>query len=439
MRLYSTAEPPLKWPRVVPAGWFVLVVVGSGFILYVQDVAGGVQIPVQSVARMGLLALVVGTLAFAGREKDFLDARLRAPLTLFTAGIAVSLLYSTLRSESVSDALGEFSFMYSIGIFLILFLFVPVVARFGPAFRVFCGAAVLFGMLQALRQDLFLPDSFLDRFGIVFQTFVNERVRVLSFFASPPRFAELLVLIGALLQHSLIVGKRRWLTLPCYLVVVWVLYNTFSRSGYVLFFSTLTLQIVLMRRYFLSRDAHGALRLYAVVAGTGAGLVLLLAGRLPFDSSVADTTSLAARQGHWGTLIDQFQALSAVDVIFGTGTAARYSFLSSEYFVVDNAVLAMLLYGGVIGMLTFLWLFVRVFTIAAATTPRDSSRWDALLAFYASLLVEGMFVDNHNTIFIVQFALLGMLVLDRIQSQCQFKSTSAQGGPARHTFLASSL
>ena len=414
MNLRPAADRALRWPRVVPAGWFVLTVVGSGLILYVQIVLGGAQVPVQSLARVGLVGVAIGCWAFAVREKDFLDPRLRAPLVAFVVVTAASLLYSAFRSQALGDALGEFGFMYSIGIFLSLYLLIPVVARFGQGFRLFCASAVAFGFLQAMRQDLFLPQSFLERFGIVFQTFVNERVRVLGFFASPPRFAELLVLVCALLQHSLITGKRRWLTMSAYLVTLWVLYNTFSRSGYVLFLSTLAIQLILMRRQFFGSDSGAVARFYALIAGAGAGLALLVAGRFPLDSSVTDTTSFAARQGHWSSLIDQLRGLGAFEVVLGTGTAARYSFLSSEYFVVDNVVLAMFLYGGVLGVLTFLWLFIRIFSVAAVTAPRDRSRWDALLAFYVSLLVEGMFVDNHNTIFIVQFALLGMLAHDRI-------------------------
>lgn len=98
--------------------------------------------------------------------------------------------------------------------------------------------------------------------------------------------------------------------------------------------------------------------------------------------------------------------------------SAHYSVLSSQYFVLDNVALAILLYSGVAGLLIFLYLYYRVFRESMKMrSVGGTDRWTPLLAFYLCLLVEGMFVDNHNTIFLVQFAILGMITWDRLASK----------------------
>jgi hypothetical protein len=408
-------ERRLRWPHVVPAGWFVLVVVAGGLITYLQESLGGVQIPVQSAARALLVAEVLIALAVSHRASRALPPSLSFPLGLFILSAVVALAAAAGRGTPTSDAVGAFMFMYGTGVLLAVFLIAPVSVRLGLAFRAFCVVAVGFGLLQTYKQDLLLPVAFRDRFGIVYERFVNENVRVLSFFASPPRFAELLVLIAAFIQHGFITGRRRGpASVLGYLLVVFVLYNTFSRSGYVLFLSTLIVQMFLMRRKFLGSDGASRVRLYMVLVLLCGGMAMLVSGRLPFDSSVVDTTSFTARQGHWSLLYQQAQGLSVSELFVGTGTSARFSVLSNDYFVVDNILLAVLLYSGLFGLLCFLFLFARIAREGVRAIGGGEARWEAILAFYISLLVEGMFVDNHNTIFTVQFALIGMLVWNRL-------------------------
>ena len=82
--------------------------------------------------------------------------------------------------------------------------------------------------------------------------------------------------------------------------------------------------------------------------------------------------------------------------------------------------LAILLYSGVAGLLIFLYLYYRIFREGMRMrSVGGADRWIPIMAFYPCLLLEGMFVDNHNTIFLVQFAILGMITGSRLVSRQQ--------------------
>jgi hypothetical protein len=407
----------MRWPYVVPAGWFVLVVLASGLLALIQSTVGGDQVPLQTGARLVLLGLVLVAMAATSRRTSDAKEPLALPVGLFILTAVLSFIGALFGAPSVQEAVDSFLFMYGIGILLLVFLLAPVVVRPSWAFGAFCAAALGFGLLQTLRQDLLLPPAFRAKFGIVYDTFINENIRVLSFFASPPRFAELLVFMASYVQHGLLTGRRRNpVSIVVYITILFVLYNTFSRSGYILFVSTLLLQLCMTRKQVNGGGKHSAVfRLYAVIAAVGMGLVALIARRVPSDLSIVDATSLEARQGHWAVLIAQLREGGATDVLIGTGKSAHFSVLSPEYFVVDNLLLAIYLYSGLIGLIAFAYLYVRIFREGLQMRAKgDHARWDPILAFYVCLLAEGLFVDNHNTVFITQFVILGMMAWDRL-------------------------
>jgi hypothetical protein len=426
----------LRWPYVAPAGWFVLVVVAGGLITYIQVTVSSIGIPVQIGVRVLLVALALVAAVASGMLGASVIGSLTVPLVLFVASALSAFMLALLRQPESGDAVESFVFMYSIGLLLALYVLAPVVVRLGLLFKVFCAASVGFGLLQAVMQNLLLPRAYLDQFGIVYDHFVNNHVRVVGFFASPPRFAELLVLIASYVQYGILSGRKRGpLMFLSYGMILFVLYNTFSRSGYLLFLATLTVQLALLESHVLrERRSSGALRLYLVFACLATAMGLLVTGRLPFDASIFDVTSLDARQGHWTRWLRHFQSEGTLDLIFGSGKSVHYSVLSSQYFVLDNVALAVLLYGGVAGLLIFLYLYYRVFREALKMRSLgDADRWIPILAFYPCLLLEGMFVDNHNTIFLVQFAMLGMIVWDRLISRRNGVVSEEQVRHSKHT------
>jgi O-antigen ligase len=120
--------------------------------------------------------------------------------------------------------------------------------------------------------------------------------------------------------------------------------------------------------------------------------------------------------------------------MLGTGTSARYSVLSSNYFVLDNVGLAIFLYSGLIGLLLFLLLYAQILWEAMRSRRTGGMpRWDPMIAFFACLLIEGMFVDNHNTIFVAMFAMMGMLTRDRLALDDTAHSREMGEQPVRRT------
>lgn len=399
-------------PNVVSGDWLLLVIASGGFLAVLQAALGLEWVPVQTGARLLFVALAVLASIAARSRVAGVRAVPAVPLVLFT----LSAVMPVVLTWSGSGSMDSFMFMNGTASILILFALVPIVVRPSRLFKLFCVAAAAFGLLQIWVQDLLLPDVFIQQFGIAYQDFVNGRVRALSFFASAPRFAELLVLLAAYLQHALFRRQLQLWRLLSYGAVLFALYNTYSRSGYVLFLGTLLAQLWFARMSSTRRrtwNLDDALLVLGTVCGV---LVLLSFDRLPVEMAIFDATSWHARQLHWETALSGLGTQDLPALLFGTGRSAHFSRLSPEYFVVDNLFLAVFLYSGVFGLVTFMWLVTAVLRRATEVVGLGgASRWHPVLAFSVALLVEGMFVDNHNTVYVTQFAVLGMLTWDLLQ------------------------
>ena len=98
-----------------------------------------------------------------------------------------------------------------------------------------------------------------------------------------------------------------------------------------------------------------------------------------------------------------------IDTLFGTGSSAYHSFLSSGYSVVDNVYLAYFLYAGVVGVLAFVALCSGIIRMLSRLGIREPlGPWIPLLSFFGGLLVEGFFVDSHNTVVLTAMVAVGM-------------------------------
>jgi len=402
------------WPNAVSGDWLLLVIVSGGLVAVFQAALGLEWVPVQTGARLLFVALTV--LAFVGvlRRMGGVQTVPAVPLALFSLSAVMPLALAW----SDSGSMDSFLFMNGTASILMLFALVPIVVRPARLFKIFCVTAAAFGLLQIWMQDLLVPDPFIQQFGIAYQDFVNGRVRALSFFASAPRFAELLVFLAAYLQHALFRRQFQLWRLLSYGAVLVALYNTYSRSGYVLFLATMLAQLWFARVSGTRRRAWNLVDALLVL-GTACGvLILLTMDRLPVEVAIFDATSWQARQLHWESVLSGLETEDLPALLFGTGRSAHFSRLSPEYFVVDNLFLAVFLYSGFFGLATFVWLVWAVLRRGAlAVSVGGASRWHPVLAFSVALLVEGMFVDNHNTVFITQFAVLGMLTCDLLQAR----------------------
>lgn len=397
-----------RFPFAVPVGWFVMVVVAAGLLLYVQEAAQASAIPVQTGARIALVGLIaVAILGPASRATSIGPAR--SALAFFASSACVTLAIQVL-SRPASDALANFLFLYGSGIFLAAALFVPLTIPRLHGFGTFAALATVFALWQVVHQNLNLPPTYLHRFGITFVDFVNGRLRAVSFFASPPRCAELLVFVLAVFNDVILNERRHRLAcLAAYPAVVFALYNTYSRSGFLLLLACSIGQLVLSpRRRGMSTRARNA-RIMLICGLLVVGSIVVIGGLIPRDLAVTNGQSLVARQGHWHVLLDDLRSADIGRLLFGGGQAARFAFGTPQYFVIDNVYLAFLLYSGVVGLLAVVYLMFRLLKISAHIETR---RVRVLRAFCIGLLAEGVFVDNHNTLFVALLALLGMTTFD---------------------------
>lgn len=398
----------MNWPKSVSATWFIMMILAGGAIVIVQEFTGVSQVPVQLAGRFALIGIAL--VAALSHHRSPLPGVPRLAISLFCVAMFGEAALSLVRGQPSSEVYNSFQFMNGIGAFLALSLLLPIIVRPGLTFKLIAASAVAFGLAQVLAQDLLVPEGYREQYGIVWDHFVNGQVRSSSFFASPPRFAELLAILAGFLQFWIFTGERRLLVkIAGYLVVLFVLFNTFSRSGYILWIVLSVIQVICVAVSGTLARRVGSLKILIVLALLCLLAAVALSGAVPLDSSVSDTASFTARQGHWDELFDKFNSAGVIDTLLGTGNSAYHSFLSSDYFVVDNVYLAYFLYAGVVGVLAFIALCGGIIRMLLRLCSREPhGPWIPLLSFFGGMLVEGFFVDNHNTVMLAAMVAVGM-------------------------------
>ena len=401
---------PKRLPNSV--GWFVLAVVGGGFIGYLLDVTVGQSYGIEIVFRLILALQLICSIILCQNNAAPLRGMLNLSILLFGASILIPFSFSALRGADLELSFRTFYFMFGVGVFLLFFPFVPFQMAIGKRFKILAGICLVFGLMQWATQDILLSARLQQELGLEYAVFSNGKLRVVSFFSSAPRFAEFLVLVCCYVFYFLMTRfKSPILWLPIYGIAFWLLFNTYSRSGYILWVFATLLTLAFCRRALFSNRTPLAFAVSVSALTIGlVGLVLLIgAGHLD-RLDISNPASLTARFGHWTGLQDKISTFGVFQILFGSGEAALYSRSELEYLVVDNVLIAFLLYGGLFGLMAFLLLFFAILRNGLIVAKRHSQlNLYPLLAFYLGLLFEGQFVDNHNTIFLTQFSILAFI------------------------------
>ncbi len=403
---FSHANAPRT--RLVPATWLVTVILASGLLYIIQDATGSQAVPVL----LGAAAILVlmAAVSFLGGARPVVPRGVALAILFFVVSAVLATVVAA-AGGATDDLAASFTFMYGIGILIGAALVAPISVRRSLVLTFFLAGAILFGLVQVMAGSLLVPQSYREEYGIVFETFVNGGLRVSSIFASPPRFAEVLVYAILHLVYFLLSWDRCRLFLMVGIVVsLFVLYHTYSRSGYVLLLGGLLLLLLLVRARGprVVRDRQN----WAVptIAGAAASVVLAVgAASFDVDSSLADSTSMGARIGNWQSLLSFFRQLGTLQLLFGTGRSAHYSFLNQGYFVVDNLYLSIFLYGGLLGMTAFALMATALAREGLQRAYERPERWLPFLAMSGASLLEGFFVDNHNTVFLLGFVAVGLI------------------------------
>lgn len=416
--------------RPSSVSWFVFVLGGSSAITLLQLLAVGTRGPLTLAFQAALLFqafLLLLRRPFQVKTPPGIVAAILAML----GGAFIAVAHAEIVGAPGEDLGTSFLFMYSTGLAMIIFLAGPVIVRLTLVLRVFIGAAFIFGCFQAVSDSLLLPSSFKTYFGILYERFVNGRIRVLSFFPSAPRFAELIVFVLTYIAFGVMRGQRRRASRTVVgLLLLLLLYNTFSRSGYLFFVTALFFLLIQGHSELSTRsDGRPAIKYYLVLLGLACGGFYLAFSRTVEDLSVGDTTSLQARLFHWTELKSQFDASGGSAYLLGTGRSAHANILESGYFAVDNVFYAVAFFGGVVGLTTFLWLYWR--TLRALRQARvNDPELIPLVALLSALPVEGLFLDNHNTMLLAIFVAIGVLNQHAHHAQKRVPITTASRDPS---------
>lgn len=410
------------WPAVLPVSLFCVVVIFGGLLQLALDLTG-LAVPIQALARVALLAGAIPVLVVAKKYQQELapvGVRLGAVMVFYSAVIAF--LKDYFESSNLGDPAADFIFMYGIGALLLLVALVPLSARFRVAFFLLSALSIAFGLFQLGTQDLHLPLNYLESLGIVYENFVNNRVRVVSFFRSAPRFAEFLTILSLFVLAQIVrppfekTVRWRVALIVTYGLLVVLLFNTYSRAGYILFVASSIFMLYLVRRPSRRGQQSRIPALFFVLTAAGVGIVLAVLDKLPVDRAIFDMTSYRSRQSSWSVLTEQISNGSIVDLVFGLGDTARFARGDSRYYIIDNLTLALVLYGGLFALLCTAFLTVAVVRFAFSVRRLHGPVVEPWIAFLPCLWLEGFFVDNHNTLFIALLAMIGMVSAARRRS-----------------------
>jgi len=108
--------------------------------------------------------------------------------------------------------------------------------------------------------------------------------------------------------------------------------------------------------------------------------------------------SLIDRMRHW---LETIYLLNTHKYgwILGTGLLPNKFFaeyLGVEKFLVDNTYLIFILYGGIVGLVVMLLLFIKIFSITVKYAQVSNNLfWKSLAAYYFSVPTGMVFTDQH--------------------------------------------
>jgi hypothetical protein len=393
--------------RGYSVSWFALAVVFSSAILLLQILAGLDAIPATTLFQ-GLLFLQLLAILTSSRRPAYGPGSVAVLLLLGTS--VAALVHASIAETNTENLARSYLFMYSLGLASAVYVAGPAHVRLTKPMRGAIAAAIAFGVAQAVFDDLLLPQAFKDHYGIVYERFVNDRVRVLSVFPSAPRFAELLALvivtsIGALLVRA---SRPAWRNAAIVIASSYALFHTYSRSGYILAALATFFLLLFIRPTLRASGRRGPDLAYLTTGGFLLGAAVYLAFAPSENLAIADSTSLEARLGHWTSLRDQFDTAGTSAYFFGTGRSAFANILQRDYFVVDNVFYAFIYFAGFFGLAALAFLYL-VALRGLRRLHAEQPHLIPLTAFLCALPFEGLFLDNHNTLLLTLFIALGVI------------------------------
>ena len=343
-------------------------------------------------------------------------AGLMVPLVALLAYAIVDAVVVAIRFRYDATYLAfSMNVMYFFWFLLAAIIYVPSGATYGTdeqsrgyegraavMFLVLAVPILVLGGAQHLTGSSILPELDPDAryLRVIYVEFVGGGRRANSIFTSGWAFGEY-ALFGVLLAAAMwmvghvssVIGR---IATTLFLVVgLYSIYATLTRSVY------LQAAISLLAIYLIARSRKrpgfivAAMVSIGIIATVGAVYVALVSGPVG-GAGILDSSSFYARLVHWAEALSDISG-SWLNAIFGTGLIANERFPTTQGLLVDNLYLALVLYGGVVSLVLFVWLLARTMVFAVGEARRRRSPfWLALASFLCAVPASGAFADQHN-------------------------------------------
>lgn len=383
--------------------WYVAAMLSGGIWVLAQFV---VPLPgslgAWAMAIVVIQAIVVALVAPGGA----FGSRWLRPLLLLTLVTAcLPAIRAVFNGVSPPEVFADLVFMWGAGVGLLAcLLYVPRV-RGTWLLRSVIGVLLGIGVVQIISQDLLIAEEARASLGVVYEYFSNNMLRASSVMSSAARFGEVAAAIALIALAKMLRGGVRFATLTVLIIALFCLANTYSRASYIVFLVGGILVVLMTWVTYWRRRIPVPIALLALV---GFVAILFLGFWVPTTGAL-DDTSLVARVAHWQAVADRVAHFDITDWLVGSSTTARFPINDPQYFVLDNVYLAHFMYGGIIGLAVFIGLVLTIIGLALRVAHRVGGTIIPLTSFYIALLCSGLFLDNHNSVNVAAFALLGAI------------------------------
>jgi hypothetical protein len=230
--------------------------------------------------------------------------------------------------------------------------------------------------------------------------------RLFSYFSSGLNFGVFLsfLLVSVLTYMKPLLSIKNFLLIPFILLILFLIYNTFTRNVYVM---------VIMSLFSLSLFSMGLKRIIRYLPYIyGIAIVVLLskiASNLSASvsgSNIDSAQSTFMRFLNWGHVLTLYMRGDTMSQLFGLGLIQN-SNLNPDL-VIDNTFLGILLQHGLIGLILFLFLWHQIWIYLL---DRYYTSIDRLSLIVAVMFSTFFAINMLNTIYVLYFIILGIYFL----------------------------
>ena len=278
----------------------------------------------------------------------------------------------------------------------------------------------IFGIFQFASGNLYLSERYLAHINHVNVEFISGGVRGISVFSSGWTLSEMsmyfiaycLVMMSLLRSGSRKKYQYHAVLYTCILVFLISVYTSLIRVSMLqvvlLFFGYYLLVVIRVRPYvFVFSSYFLSICIFVLINY----LVTVDFSSLGFGEGLLNIESVLSRHRHWLKAVDEITK----NLYLGSGFSVSHQMQMHDVnIVVDNFILSLLLFGGVINAALSLILYMMVFVYAVLNASKyNDFYWSVLSVFYFTVPLGALFMDQHNTPMLLLFITFFLSMYDR--------------------------